>query len=251
MTRVAKGWLLLGLLLILGRAKAQVSLPGPGLINTVAGTGTAGYSGDNGAATSAALYAPQSLAVDIYGNIYIDDYFNNRIRLLNVSTGIITTVAGTGAAGYSGDGGSATSAKLNYPGGIAVDGSGNIYIADSTNSVVRKVTASTGIITTVAGNGSIGYSGDGGAATSAELDEPLSVAVDTAGNIYISTFDNRIRKVTKSTGIITTVAGNGTAGYTGDGGAAKVPKYAIHPALPSIVPATSISRIAAIIEFER
>lgn len=221
MTRLSKIWLSLGLLLFLVRANAQISLPGPGLINTVAGTGTAGYSGDNGAATSAALHAPNSLAVDVYGNIYIDDYFNNRIRLLTVSTGIITTVAGTGTAGYSGDGGSATSAKLNYPSGIAVDSSGNIYIADSTNSVVRKITASTGIITTVAGNGAIAYSGDGGAATSAELDEPLSVAVDTAGNIYIATFDNRIRKVTKSTGIITTVVGNGTAGYSGDGGAAK------------------------------
>jgi RHS repeat-associated protein len=196
-----------------------VSLPGPGLINTVAGNGTAGYSGDNGAATSAELYSPTGIALDSSGNVYIADNFNSRIRKINASTGIITTVAGNGIAGYTGDGGSATNAKLNYPTGVAVDSSGNIYIVDGSNFVVRKVTASTGIITTVAGNGSVGYSGDGGTAKNAAM-EPLCVGVDSIGNFYIGDFYNVIRKVTVSTGIITTVAGNGTAGYNGDGGSA-------------------------------
>ncbi len=202
------------------RANAQITLPGQGLINTIAGNGNAGYSGDNGAAVNAELQYPGGVAVDSNGNVYIDDYYNSRIRKITASTGVITTVAGNGTAGYSGDGGAATSAELNYPTAVAVDAYGNIYIADNSNERVRKVTVSTGIITTIAGNGNLGYSGDGGAATSAELDLPLSVAVDSSGNIYIADFGNRVRKVTVSSGIITTVAGDGTAGYSGDGGAA-------------------------------
>ncbi len=192
-----------------------------GIITTVAGDGTQGYSGDGGAATSAKLNLPTGVAVDSSGNIYIADWYNYRIRKVTVSTGIITTVAGDGTGGYSGDGGAATSAELYYPSSVALDASGNIYIADADNYRVRKVTASTGIITTVAGDGTAGYSGDGGAATSAELDYPYGVALDASGNLYITdVLNERIREVTAATGIITTVAGDGTQGYSGDGGLA-------------------------------
>jgi sugar lactone lactonase YvrE len=193
---------------------------------TVAGTGTAGYSGDLWWATSAKLNGPQGVSLDSSGNIYIADTGNNRIRWVWAATGIITTVAGNGTAGNGGDGGSATAAKINLPQGVFVDTAGNIYIADTGNNRIRKVTASTGIITTVAGSASSGgYSGDGGPATSAKLQSPQGVFVDTAGNMYIAdSSNNRIRKVTASTGIITTVAGNGTAGFTGDGGQATAAK---------------------------
>jgi sugar lactone lactonase YvrE len=194
--------------------------PAPGIINTTAGNGTAGFSGDGGAAISAELHGDNAVAVDGAGNMYIADYYNNRIRKVTASTGVISTVAGNGTAGFSGDGGAATSAEINGPGDIAVDSAGNIYISDLNNNRVRKVTASTGVISTVAGNGTKGFTGDGGAATSAEIG-PNGVGVDTAGNLYMADeLNNRIRKVTASTGIISTVAGNGTAGFTGDGGAA-------------------------------
>jgi sugar lactone lactonase YvrE len=195
-----------------------------GIITTVAGNGTQGYSGDGGPATSAQLNL-LAVAVDSAGNIYISDWGNNRIRKVTAATGIISTVAGNGAMGYSGDGGPATSASLFAPVGVAVDGAGNIYISDMSNNRIRKVTASTGIISTVAGNGTFGYSGDGGPAINAGLRGPAGVAVDRAGNIYIAdqnwgSGNERIRRVTASTGIISTVAGNGTDGYTGDGGPA-------------------------------
>ncbi|OGG44698.1 MAG: hypothetical protein A3F84_28760 [Candidatus Handelsmanbacteria bacterium RIFCSPLOWO2_12_FULL_64_10] len=189
-----------------------------GVITTVAGNGTPGYSGDGGAATSASLNYPYGVAVDGSGALYIGDQNNHRIRKVSAS-GMITTVAGNGTAGYSGDGGAATSASLNYPYGVAVDGSGVLYIADRSNHRIRKVSTS-GVITTVAGNGMPGYSGDGGAATFASLNLPSSVSVDGSGALYIMDRSNhRIRKVSAS-GVITTVAGNGTAGYSGDGGAA-------------------------------
>lgn len=146
---------------------------------------------------------------------------SHRIRKITVSTGIITTVAGTVVGGNEGDGGPATSAALNYPVGVSVDGAGNIYIADSSNRI-RKVTASTGIISTVAGiSGAIGSTGDGGPATAAKLYYPYKVKVDSDGNLYIAdTWNHKVRKVTASTGIITTMAGNGTAGFSGDAGAA-------------------------------
>jgi trimeric autotransporter adhesin len=192
-----------------------------GIITTVAGDGTAGYKGDGGPATSAGLTYPYGVTVDASGNIYIADSGNNRIRMVTRSTGIVTTVAGDGSYGYKGDGGQATSAGLYIPYGVAVDASGNIYIADSGNNRIRMVTKSTGIITTVAGDGLFGYKGDGGPATSASLYNFYGVTVDASGNIYIAdSSNNRIRLVTKSTGIITTVAGDGTAGYKGDGGPA-------------------------------
>ena len=202
-------------------AAVSVTIAEPGIISTVAGNGTQGYSGDGGAATSAELSAPEDMTVDSAGNIYIADLGNQRVRKVTKSTGDISTVAGTGTDGYSGDGGLATSAELGSPEGVAVDSAGDIYIADHDNCRIRKVTASTGDISTVAGNGTCAYAGDGGAATSAEIAYPEDVALDTAGNLYIAdSFNNRIRKVTISTGIITTVAGNGTEGYNGDGIAA-------------------------------
>jgi uncharacterized protein (TIGR03437 family) len=158
------------------------------------------------------LNGPAAVAADSAGNLYIADTSNQRIR--KVTNGVITTVAGNGAYGYSGDGGPATSAQLDAPYGVAVDSAGSLYIADSANNVIRKV--SNGVITTVAGNGAYGYSGDGGPATSARLYGPSGVAVDSAGNLYIAdTWNYRIRRV--STGMITTVAGNGTGSYSGDG----------------------------------
>ncbi len=251
-------------------------------IYNVAGNGRFGYSGDSGPATFADLNGPMFAVRDSAGNIYIDDTGNNRIRKIAAGTGVITTYAGNGIAGYKGDGGAATSAELNQPTGLALDARGNLYIADSYNAVVREVNAATGVITTVAGGGtgsgsgpatsealemptgvavdsagnlyiadeagnivwkvsastgdiapfaggnySAAKLGDGGPATSASLTGPEGVAVDQAGNVYIAdTYDNRIRKVAASTGIITTVAGDGygagsyTGGYSGDGGPA-------------------------------
>jgi trimeric autotransporter adhesin len=191
-----------------------------GIITTIAGTGTSGYSGDGGPATSAELNYPSGVAVDASGNIYIADNSNQRVRKVTAGTGIITTIAGTGTGGYSGDGGPATSAKLFTPNAVAVDASGNVYIADWWNQRIRKITASTGIITTIAGTGTAGYSGDGGPATSAELYYPNAVTVDASENVYIADTYDRILKVTTGTGIITSIAGNGTGGYSGDGGPA-------------------------------
>jgi len=191
-----------------------------GIIATVAGNGAAGYAGDGGPATSAKLDQPYAVAVDGPGNIYIADAANNVIRKVAAATGIIATVAGNGAAYYSGDGGPATNAQLVSPLGVAIDGSGNLYVSDLSN-VIRKVATATGIITTVAGNGAAGYSGDGGPAINARLNHPSRMAVDNSGNLYFAdTGNNVIRKVAAATGIVTTVAGNGTAGYSGDGGPA-------------------------------
>lgn len=188
-----------------------------GTISTVAGNGGAGFGGDGGAGASAQLNAPQGVAVDSSGNVYIADTANSRVR--KVSGGTISTFAGSGTVGYGGDGGGAGSAQLNSPVGLASDASGNLYIADSGNSAVRKVSTS-GTITTLAGNGRQGYSGDGGAALTARLNYPQGVAVDSAGNVFIAdTFNNRVRVVAPSGGI-KTVAGNGLANYAGDGGPA-------------------------------
>lgn len=189
-----------------------------GTITTLAGNGTPGFSGDEGPATNASLYWPSSVAVDMEGNVYIADTWNNRVRKVGIS-GVITTVAGNGTSGYSGDGGPATSASLSHPMGLAMDEDGDLYIGDTWNSRVRKVDAS-GMITTVAGNGTAGYAGDGGPATSGRLGDPWGVAVDASGNLYIADHSShRVRKV-DSSGTITTFAGNGSYGYSGDGGPA-------------------------------
>jgi hypothetical protein len=152
--------------------------------------------------------------------MYIADNYNNRVRKIDMTTGIISTVAGSGAAAYAGDGGQATAASINGPIDLAFDKIGNMYIAEINSSVIRKI-ATTGIITTVTGGGTPGYSGDGGPATAAALAYPYALCLDTADNIYISDNANAcIRKITAATGIIETVAGCGVAGYAGDGGPA-------------------------------
>jgi len=190
-----------------------------GVITTVAGNGVLGFFGDGGQATSAGLLGPGDCVADRAGNLYISDRGNNRIRHVD-PTGIITTYAGNGKAGYTGDGGVATQAELFSPLQLALDAAGNLFIADWGNSVVRKVTP-TGIITTVAGGGpAYGPPGDGGPATAATIGGNLQgIAVDAAGNLYI-TSNSRIRKVNAATGIISTIAGSDTAGFSGDGGLA-------------------------------
>jgi sugar lactone lactonase YvrE len=211
-----------------GNAIVRLVSAATGIMTTVAGTGTPGYapSQDGGPATSAQLTTPEGLALDLSGNLYIADSGNNRIRMVAAGTGIITTVAGTGTAGYvaAQDGNAATSAELNGPYGVAVDASGNLYIGDTTNQRIRMVTA--GIITTVAGTGVNGYvaAQDGALAVSAELSNPRGLSLDGSGNLFIADTNNsRIRRIDVGTGIITTVAGITPArGATeaGDGGLA-------------------------------
>jgi hypothetical protein len=165
-----------------------------GIITTVAGKGSSGYSGDGGAATDAGLYFPLSVTFDAFGNLYIADQVNNRIRKVDTN-GIITTVAGNSGSSYSGDGSAATNASLNHPYGVAFDAAGNLFIADHGNNRIREVNTN-GIITTVAGNGSSGYFGDGGAATNASFSQPCGMTFDSSGNLYIADQSNqRIREV--------------------------------------------------------
>jgi sugar lactone lactonase YvrE len=192
-----------------------------GIITTVAGNGTAGFSGDSSPATSASLANPSGVAVDSAGNLFIADQLNHRIRRVDASSGVITTVAGNGSVSFSGDGGPATSASLAFPVAVVVDSAGNLFIVDQGHQRIRRVDAVTSIITTVAGNGFVSFSGDGGPATSASLANPSGVAVDGAGNLFIGDAVNRrIRRVDGATSIITTVAGTGTQGFSGDGGPA-------------------------------
>ena len=210
-----------------------------GVITTIAGIGVGGFGGDGGPATQAAVNSPEGVAVDAAGNIYIADSFNNRVRKIDTS-GVITTIAGTGAPRYTGEG-DATQVGLNDPSGVAADNNGNLYIADNSSHRIRKLVLATGTISTFAGTGVGGFSGDGGPATAAQLYNPTHLTVDRAGNVYIADYtNNRVRKVNVATGIITTVAGTATFGgqgaYAGDGGPAtsaqfnKVSGVAIDPA---------------------
>jgi len=176
-----------------------------GVITTVAGNGTKGFDGDGGAATSAQLSNPRGVAIDSQGNLYISDTGNDRIRKVD-NSGNISTFAGTGSGGYSGDGGAATSAQINFPYQITVDASYNIYFAENDNNVIRKIDVN-GNISTFAGTGSGGYSGDGGQATDAQLDGPLGVAFDADGNLYIGDTGNHLIRKVDTNGIIATLAG--------------------------------------------
>jgi uncharacterized protein (TIGR03437 family) len=189
-----------------------------GVITTVAGNGGQGYSGDNGPAIDATFYNPVRAISDAAGNIYIADQSNHRVRMVD-TTGTVTTIAGTGVQSFSGDGGPATSAALNNPTSVALDGAGNLYICDQFNQRIRKVDT-TGIITTIAGTGAQGYSGDGGLATNATLNYPGGMAIDSSGNIFFSDDSNFVVREIAPDQTITTVAGNGTAGFSGDGGPA-------------------------------
>ncbi len=192
-----------------------------GIITTFAGTGVAGYNGDDRQATAARLYAPYYVAVDTADNIYISDSRNSRIRKVD-NAGIISTFAGTGNEGYWGDHGPATAAELSSPAGMAFDGAGNMYVADLLNLRIRKISP-TGEITSVCGLGQGGSSGDGGPASAALLDKPFGITTDFRGNVYVADcFNNRIRKIDAKTGIISTYAGGAglLGGYYGDGRAA-------------------------------
>jgi sugar lactone lactonase YvrE len=188
-----------------------------GMITTFAGTGTGGYSGDNGDAKSAQLNKPTNVVLDAQGNVYIADSLNHRIRKV-ATDGKITTVAGLGTNGSAGDNGPATAAQLNSPIGLAIDGQGNLFIADTNNHKLRRVNAENGVITTLAGTGTRGSNGDGGDARNAQLGAPEGVWVDPQNNVIIAdTFNDRVRRISASDGRISTIAGNGLTGYTGDG----------------------------------
>ena len=189
-----------------------------GTVTTVAGSGRSSYDGDGGPATEAALWAPDGVAVDSKGNLYIADTRNNRVRRVDPS-GTIATVAGTGESGGGGDGGPAREAQLSYPTGLAVDSDDNLHIADADNGRIRRIDRS-GTITTIAGIGDGHFGGDGGSADRARLAEPTGLAVDSESNLYIAdTANQRVRRIDRF-GTISTVAGTGVGGYGGDGGQA-------------------------------
>ena len=180
-----------------------------GNISTFAGNGIPGFSGNGGQATNAELDYPVNVCTDASGNVFIADYFNNRVRQVHTN-GIISTYAGNGTAGFAGDGGAASSAELDWPDGIAIDASGNMFISDEVNVRIRLVNSS-GIISTIAGNGIQGFTGDGGPATSAEMDNILNVSIDKYGNAYVSDYTNdRVRvlsKVTTGEGQLSVISG--------------------------------------------
>jgi sugar lactone lactonase YvrE len=184
-------------------------------IDTYAGGGTNGL-GDNGLAVNASLGYIEGISTDKYGNLYIADASNNRIRKVDAATGIITTVAGNGIAGSTGDGGLAINAQLNQPYFVLIDSFGNLFISEPFNNKIRKVDVNTGIITTYAGNGIASFQGDGGPATSASLKSPNDIVLDRWGNLYIDDYGSKIRKV-DTNGSISTVAGDTVNGFNGDG----------------------------------
>ena len=205
-----------------GPVRPRVAVNGSSYIYTVAGNAaTAGYSGDGGLAVNAQLNEPNASVLDAVGNLYFTDEYNNVVRKVTVATGVITTIAGNGTAGYSGDNGPATSAELASPTGLAIDAAGNLYVCDTTNAVVREI-ATNRVITTIAGDGTAGYAGDGGPATSAEMYSPSAIVIDSAGDLFVADASYAVvRKISVNTGIITAFAGNASSrGYSGDGGPA-------------------------------
>ena len=194
----------------------------PNIITTVVGTGEKGFGGDGGPADRALLNGPFDVCFDRAGNLYFSDTFNNRVRRVSTTRGVITTVAGNGEKGFSGDGGPATGAALNEPYGVVTDRAGNLYIADRLNRRVRRVDGASGMITTLAGTGEPKYSGDGGPAASAGLAEPNGLAFNSDEKLlYITDVaDNRVRVVDLASGTIATFAGTGAAEHSGDGGPA-------------------------------
>ena len=200
-----------------------------GVITTIAGTGEPGFGGDGGPAAEAQLTFPGALALDGSGNLYVADSGNNRIRRIDAE-GVITTIAGTGERGFGGDGGPAAEAQLTGAGALALDGSGNLYVADSGNNRIRRIDAE-GVITTIAGTGERGFGGDGGPAAEAQLTFPGALALDGSGNLYVAenSLYHRIRRI-DAEGVITTIAGSGPAvfngGYSGDGGPAAEAQFA-------------------------
>ena len=191
-------------------------------IYTIGGTGVGGYTGDNGQATNARVDRPYGITIDTSGNLYIVDMYDDVVRKIAKATGVVSTICGIGIGGYYGDNGPATAAHMEQPTGICIDNTGNLYIADKGNNRIRKISTSTGIITTVAGTGTMGYGGDDSLATAAKLSNPTGACIDNITNdLYIADYNNhRIRKVDGATGIITTVAGTGIAGYGGNAGLA-------------------------------
>jgi len=205
----------LGSVLLTGSAAAF-----PGEITTHAGTGSGGDDGDGGPATAARLQGPGGAALDATGNLYFADTSNHRVRRVDAASGIITTVAGNGSQGFSGDGGPATAARLRFPRGVAVAANGDVYIADTGNHRIRLVSATDARISTLAGDGAAADAGDGSLATAASLNEPRGVALDASDRLTIAdTGNHRIRRVSAA-GIIATIAGTGDSGFSGDGGPA-------------------------------
>jgi uncharacterized protein (TIGR03437 family) len=225
MSQSANAWSYRGLALAACLTIAAVTACAQDTISTDAGNGQATYSGDGGMAINAALNYPKGVAFDSAGNLYVADAENFRVRRVTPA-GMISTVAGNGVNAYSGDGGQALAASLSDVTGVAVDQAGNLYIADDSNRVIRKVNTS-GIITTIAGVGGVqGYSGDGGPASAAMLGRAVALAIDATGNLYYADSVNQVIRKIDLNGIITTVAGNGVSGFSGDGGAANAASLA-------------------------
>ncbi len=195
-----------------------------GIVHTFIGNDQAGYSGDGGIAKDALLNGPAGLAIDSKNNVYVVEILNNVVRKIDARTNIVSTVGGCGEGGFSGDGGLAVNAKLNGPEGVFVDSHDNIYIADTWNQRIRKIDSKSGIIKTIAGNGEDGFSGDGGDACSARLSRPSGVVVDSIGDVYFNDFNNDRIRMIDINGKISTFAGTGDFGFTGDGGLAEKAK---------------------------
>jgi sugar lactone lactonase YvrE len=192
-----------------------------GKIRTVAGCGRKGYSGDGGPATAATLNEPYGVVADRRGNLFIVDRLNACVRRVDAATGVISTLAGTGTPGYSGDGGPATAAQLKEPNGLALDGRGHLFVADVSDNRIRRIDLEAGQISTVAGTGRRAFSGDGGPAAAASIQGARAVDADGEGNLYVCEREgNRIRRIDARSGVIRTIAGTGAEGYSGDGGPA-------------------------------